>query len=654
VQDIINCGNVLLRDIAENVVQSLEGQSADLTFLECLRDRIELTQIGEMICVTELVLISALEMEQAECPSADACHLERLRPSLEVARVFADILRVVLEEIMTQIRQDDLCQEEPGDECQFNFDCGIDEICQNGACVPSGGNDNDNSNSNGNENENLNGNENDNGNGNDNGNANENGSQGTEAQIEFYAVYDHLVDTENDEMNISELAMSNDGERLIFSGTDISTSDEVLYTINADGSGKTQIILPDLEGRYISEVVIDGDGSRAFLRAQAPGTTDRLYKVEGGAVTQLLDSTDSDPDLSTIEQIQCTADGEHVYFVDNGGFSSDIWQIDQSGSGLTKVVEDTGVAFGGNDGYEVEYFAISGDGATLLFVLAGYWLEGVIQYQSELFVLDAGGTSQLTSDGATVTKSNVDMSGDGSTIVYTGNSTWYAIHPDGTGLTELGAASANFGGLDLTYDGTQMFYDDDAADGGRLANTDGSGHLNLFPSWSVATITLDVTWEASISDDGTRVAFIFQYSSWPFLESIHVGHLNDPDAVADAPSIDSITLNPGIMPVDDPAATLTLTAQISDPQGLSDIIRTSTDELLHGEFKTSPDLPVTFSHAVHDDGASPDLTVGDGLFTTLGLVGAAIGVESEMRIRVGALDNDGLVVIADVLLPIGE
>ncbi len=45
---------------------------------------------------------------------------------------------------------------------------------------------------------------------------------------------------------------------------------------------------------------------------------------------------------------------------------------------------------------------------------------------------------------------------------------WTAIRPDGSNKITLETLAYNFGGLGLTYDGSQMFYTDNLAHGGRL------------------------------------------------------------------------------------------------------------------------------------------------------------------------------------------
>ena len=484
------------------------------------------------------------------------------------------------------------------------------------------------------------------------------GSAPTPAPIgfTFYAVYDWLVDTDNHNLHIGPAAMSGDGNRLIFGGTDATTGDPVLYMVNADGTGLVQINLPDLGGRGIGWVAIDEDGSRGFFQAGILAHNHQLYKVQvqDSTVTKIFDVADY-PEIDRCDHPQTTADGEYVYFVD----TDDLWRIRHSGGAPEKVIEDTEVPrvdSKGENAWKVGDFAISADASTIVFRSQGF-VDPTNYYgvssKEELFVLDGSGYRQLTNDIGNVYKTHMDISGDGTTIVFASGEKWYSIRSDGSAKTVLETYGANFGGLDLTYDGTKMFYADSNANGGRLTNTDGSGRLDVFPGWNVAAITLAVTGSASISNDGRRVAFVFQYSSWPFKEALYVGYLNDPDAVSDAPTIHDIAFDPPSMPKDSNARII-LSAKISDPQGLADIERTSTDALLDGVLESSTaNLPVYFYYDVHDDGSPPDQTADDGVFSTEGQLGGKIDELDRMTVRIGAMDASKTVVVADTILSIG-
>ncbi|OFV68385.1 MAG: Cellulosome anchoring protein, cohesin region domain protein [Candidatus Syntrophoarchaeum caldarius] len=449
--------------------------------------------------------------------------------------------------------------------------------------------------------------------------------------------------------------MSGDGNRLIFGGTDATTGDPILYMVNADGTGLTQLNLPDLGGRGIGWVTIDEDGSRGFFQAGIGAHNHQLYKVQDSTVTKIFDVADY-PEIDRCDHPQTTADGEYVYFVD----TDDLWRIRHNGGAPEKVIEDTEVPrvdSNGENAWKVGDFAISADASTIVFRSQGF-VDPTNYYgissKEELFVLDGSGYRQLTNDIGNVYKTHMGISGDGTTIVFASGGKWYSIRSDGSAKTVLETYGANFGGLDMTYDGTKMFYADSDANGGRLTNTDGSGRLDVFPGWNVAAITLAVTGSASISNDGRRVAFVFQYSSWPFKEALYVGYLNDTDAVSDAPTIHNIAFDPTSMPKD-PNARIILTSQISDPQGLADIERTSTDALLDGVLESgNANLPVYFYYDVHDDGSPPDQTADDGVFSTEGQPGGKIDELDRMTVRIGAMDASKTVVVADTILPIGE
>lgn len=463
------------------------------------------------------------------------------------------------------------------------------------------------------------------------------------------------MDTGSQNVRIYHAAMSGNGRKIVFSGQVTGDGPLALYTVNADGSDLTSIPLPaDLTG--IADVTIDYDGSRVFFR---DNWYHLIYKVEGGVVTRILDTNDYPEINKCWEGIETTADGEYVYFRED---RDDLWRIRHNGGAPEKVIEDTEVPredSQGRKGWAVGKFAISADASTIIFELVGY--EDPTNYygvsiKPELFVLDTSGYRQLTNDKDGVNKEYFDISGDGKTIVFSAGipqNKWYSIHSDGSDKIALEDMGINVGGVSLTYDGTKMFYYDGLANGGRLVNTGGSGCIDLFPRWNVVTIVISATWDTCISDDGSRVSFRFGYSSWPFKEAVYVGYLNEPEAVPDAPIIHNIAFDPPAMPRGDPDAGIILTSRISDPQGLADIERTSTDPLLDGRLEYGPDCPAYFPLAAHDDGRNPDRTAGDGIFSTEGQPGGKIDELDRMTVRMGAMDASKTVVVADAILPIG-
>jgi hypothetical protein len=482
----------------------------------------------------------------------------------------------------------------------------------------------------------------------------------TDGSFSFYAIYDRLVDTDSQDIRLSQAAMSMDGEKLIFSGTKVKDGSPVLYTQNADGTELRQVDLPDLAGGKIAELAIDSDGSRAFFSTSSPPFACKIYKVEDGNVKTVADTSNNEK-IGACDHLQTTADGAYVYFRDFQ--TNDVMRVTHSGQALETIIDDSEVPrkdSQGRKGWSVSEFAISDDASAIAFVLSG-WSGDPTTYNGifikyELFVLDTSGYRQLT-DEKGVGKDNIDISGDGNTIVFrTGSpqNKWYSIRSDGSAKNALENAGFNFGGISLTYDGKKMVYSDSGANGGRLVSTDGSQKLDIFPGWNVAAITISAHSNLHINNGGERICFLFQYSTWPFKEALYVGNFNDPEAVSNAPSIHNMIFEPESMPRGDPEARVILTSRIIDPQGSDDIERTSTDELIEGKHATWKDSPAYFSLAAHDDGSYPDKTSKDGVFSTEGKPGEAIDREDQLTVRMGAMDASKTITVADSILSIGE
>jgi hypothetical protein len=462
----------------------------------------------------------------------------------------------------------------------------------------------------------------------------------------FYAVYDRLMTSPIGNTDLTHAAMSGDGQKVVFCGVHQDTRRDILWTANADGSDMVQVPMPALDvGRDITGLATDRDGSRAFFSVGGP-PYDELYKVEGGVVTKIFDSDDYAA-VNGVYEIQTTADGEYVYFIED---RDDLWRVGHAGGPPQQIVDDAAVPRDGGTGSMIIEFDISADGSTVAFILNGYRDAGnTFYYKHEVFTLSIGTYRQLTNDSGDVIKEELTLSGDGTTVVFGAGAPqwkWYSIRYDGSAKIPLEDMVGNFGGLALTYDGTRLFYQDDKAHGGRLVHTDSSGVLDLFPAWNVAGITINAIEDLCISENGHRVSFR--------TPDLYVGHLSDPDAVPNAPQIKSMTFDPAVMPKNDAIAQIIVTSQMADPQGLADIVRVSTDEVVDGRLADYADLPVEIPFFVHDDGSWPDQAAGDGFYTTFGRPGQKIAQSDQMTVRMGAQDDSATVVVADATLLIGS
>jgi len=484
--------------------------------------------------------------------------------------------------------------------------------------------------------------------------------------FDFYATYKCLADTEDLDCRFYHAALSGDGSKLIFGGSDSITGDPLIYTINADGTGLTSITVPSGIDS-IGGVAIDDDGSRAFFHdGHLIGDQHFICKVEGGAATKIMDSNDYAA-LHGVGYIRTTASGDYVYFRNYiTSSNADIWRVSQSGGAPEKVIDYTAVL---NDGYPSTgigaSYDVSDDGSTIAFTAAGYYKNSTYYYKCELFSWN-GSATQLTSEGtpsiaccSDISKSHIAISGDGSTIAFKrprGISTdWYSIRPDGSDDTLLEEGGINAITPALTYAGTEMFYHDDDANGGALLETDGSGRFDIFPRYNVTRIALTAGEgpRVSISNDGTRVAFIHRYASWPNRQRLYVGYLSDA-TVSGAPVIESIGFAPSYMPNDDPGAQVIITSPVSDPQGLDDIAITSDDSLLGGlVIKDPTKAAIDLGYGPYDNGVWPDAVADDGIYTTYAWPGDKVDEYSQTIVRIGIEDDDYNVTVADKTISIG-
>jgi len=457
---------------------------------------------------------------------------------------------------------------------------------------------------------------------------------------EFHAVYDRLLDYYTHEINVKHVAFSGDGSKIFFSGKD-ADSDLVLRTINTDGSNMNSISIPQgvSDG---DDVTINGNGSRAFFLDSG---NDYIYKIEDCTATEILHRTDFS-DISNIEQIETTVDGNSVYFSDGG----EIRRINHAGGTPELIIDDDIIQRNEGMGEGIGKFAISADGSFVGFILERY-IDGDSHSHTkyELFVYNGVNINQLTNDTENVYKEYMDISGDGSTIVFSTSSSvdrWFSIKTDGTNKVTLEEYNSNRQTVSLNYDGGKLLLE--SALGSRLVNTDGIGGINIFPS----TSKIGIYDNGYISSDGNFICFRYQIRTFPSRYALYVGHLFKLDAVPDAPVFESITFDPATMPTDDPNAIVLVFSKISDSNGLEDIEEVTIDGLINGEILLNDisEVPVYFNTDPNDNGDGFDITADDGIFTISGRPGGKINEVDQMTVRIGAIDKSSSVVVKDVIL----
>ena len=488
-------------------------------------------------------------------------------------------------------------------------------------------------------------------------------AQSVEADIEFRASYIKIVDGDDFfgpgiDLVIENATMSGDGSTVMFYGRRSDTNEKRIYRVDADGSNLEDFLLPAnpdnaSEQIWPADLALSRDGSRGFF--VTPWWQHRIYKLQDFSLTEILDMNDRPELVANVSRplVRTTWDGEYVYFHED---RDDIWRVHHGGGAPSLVVDDQMVLRnGGLQGWAVASFDISDDGDQVAFVLMGYFEPppGVLVTIADLFAkadgqdCGVGDQCQLTLDNAI--EDYPAVSGDGSTIVFSNGTGWFSVDPDGSDLTGIEPYGFNIGGNTMTFTGDWLFYYDTEARGGRLTQTDGSGGLDLFPAWNVTQIAIAATWDPVVSDDGSRVCFRHD------LLSLYVGDLQPSAPVSPAPIVHDMIFDPPYMLNNDPNARVILTSAVSDPQGLGDVVATSTDELMDGKHVGNTNfLPMYFPFPAHDDGLYPDAVFGDGVFSTEGVPTAAVLQYDAVRIRMGAMDADRNVTIADAVLPVTQ
>lgn len=369
-----------------------------------------------------------------------------------------------------------------------------------------------------------------------------------------------------------------------------------------------------------------------------------IYRIEGQTVTKIIDASDY-PAIDSCIEIKSTFDGSYIFFKTLIG--QDIWRVPGNGSAPEVIVEDNQVPReDGYPGYRISYYDISSDGNVVAFIQP-YAEPG--KALAQIFVNENGVYSQLTHDPTNVAKQFLALSGDGNTIVFKTEieKKWYAINVHSKEMTEIADANIYSAQPVLTYTGDTMFEYIN-----NFVYTDGSGGLDLFPGSGAPApeIPISATYERNISDIGHRVAFIYHYQIKPVRNALYVGYLNAPGAVHSAPVIHWNSFNPPAMPRGLPDAKITFTARVTDPQGLDDILRTRMDTYLDGRSVYPIDCPVYVKTNTRDDGVSPDIQAGDGLFTTWGEPGRTIDTLNQMTVRMSVMDASKTIVVADKTL----
>jgi uncharacterized repeat protein (TIGR01451 family) len=262
-------------------------------------------------------------------------------------------------------------------------------------------------------------------------------------------------DTSNNSASASFNAGSNavgrkSNGKIIFVGSD------GIYTINADGTGRTKIHSPLPDSIIERFPVLSPDGTKVvFEREQIVSSTFTFeyYVMDADGSNLHRVSTNGARD----SRAAWSPDGSHVAFI---GRDFGVYAVSSDGTGETRTMPSLGIA---------SSLDWSPDGTRFVFQ----------KDNTHIFVTDVDGSNQRqltvtehTPDGDT-TDTDPFWSFDGSRISFTRRPAntgpdVFVINPDGTGLARLLNANASHG--QLSPDGTKLLC---------FCSPDGMGVLNL-------------------------------------------------------------------------------------------------------------------------------------------------------------------------------
>ena len=306
-------------------------------------------------------------------------------------------------------------------------------------------------------------------------------------------------------------SISADGSRIAFASK-VSEHENEIFVINSDGTELKQI--PSFTKQDSKSLSISGDGSKILFR----GTGYLCISVNSDRILSDLaseDDTDSPyvadrwgPPIKIASKVapgySVSGDGEKIAFISKLDGDSEIFVVNSDGTELKQLTNNT---------IEERSLTMDGDGSRIAF----YASTGDNSYA--LYVINSDGTGLRLIANDLLDWANPSMSGDGSKIAFKRyradeamvegflSSKIFVVNSDGTGLTQLTNDSRVSSYIQISHDGSKVVFTSD--DRMFIINSDGTELKQIFEgSWDIGTYS-------SISSDGERIAFVSDEDEGP-------------------------------------------------------------------------------------------------------------------------------------------
>ncbi len=490
-------------------------------------------------------------------------------------------------------------------------------------------------------------------------------------EANFYRVFDgQNYYSGGVDFNIELSAMSSNGKVVAFYGKTYVDGAYYwkMFIHNFESTSEpVEVFLPSSVGYFATGpgLAINADGSRIFFIAK--DTTAYRYifcMVNGstGELTPLLYTTNSGENpVEKPYEIATDANGDYLYFNESDtGDRGNLWRIQTHGGAVPELVIDAG-SVGHPSGGVVRFIAqfdVSDDGSTIAFFGEGRIKSDgtAIRTDKELFVKTAPDIKFLTNNEQNG-KYDLVISGDGSTIVYSGSPTssweWMVTTPDAAveGQIPIEPGYRNCGDRPgISTDGS-LFFGRSTLTGtsscyGYLINTDGSGRRMVEPDQISFRGTAD---GLHLSGDGTRI--FFKNRSYVYSDewyNMTAGIFDRSLWTTEVPAITSVTYPIDLFVTLENNERFDINIGVNDPQEAATIDNVDKTELFANGYKAHSAGPIAIS---------PSIKAADGrydLYTTQGYRGTSWPEKEPLTVRFSVEDQNGNISYADTELTIDD
>ena len=469
--------------------------------------------------------------------------------------------------------------------------------------------------------------------------------------------------------------MSSNGKVVAFYGNTYfsSTNHYKLFIHNFEAAtAPVEVALPPSVGLFNRNagMISNADGSRIFFVADdASDTTGgdfHLCMLNGltGEVTILLTATPLNIEIP--QDIATDANGDYLYFneTDNGD-RGDLWRIQTSGGAVPERVIQAGSVGhpSGGVGRFIDQFDLSDDGKTIAFFIEGRIKSdnSSVRTDKELFVKTDSGIRFLTNNDQN-SKGDLVISGDGSTIVYSGSPAgtwdWQVTSPDAAVESQIHieAGYRNCGDRPgITTDGSTIFarstMNGVSACNAYLVKSDGSSRLMVEPD-QISMLSTGENEGLHLSGDGSRVFFKNRdytpsnpSDDWYNLTS---GVFGENLWASQVPSITSVAYPaPLFADLQDRTQSFETRIGVSDAQGAATIDNVGENTLFPSGYEDRGGAgPIDFGYAIDK---IPNM---NNLYTATGFDGSSWPAMNPVTVRFSVEDQDGNVGYADTVIQV--